>query len=197
MATKRSAPRRRSIPKKSLATERREVQITDLVGRIKRLLSMVDEERVNDIILAHIAAAIPLQVGAREQAELTGQTIQEALAHIVMLTAREVAQQTGSTAARPETLAAQWVSRKQIFGVELAGHGVRYPAFQFQPSGQPWPALKPVLPALLKEFSPLHLLLWFDTPHPALGGGKPSALLHDPQALVLALKDSTTPIDIF
>lgn len=175
----------------------RSKEVHALVQRLETLLTKVDEQRANDIIQAHIAAAIPLQAGAREQAELTGQKIQTALAHIPLLTAREVAQQTGSTAARPETLTAQWLSRKQIFGIELAGYPMRYPAFQFQPSGQPWPALKQALPALLKAFSPLYLLLWFDTPHPALGDKKPSAVLHDPQALTLALQESTAPIDMY
>lgn len=200
-----SMPRARSASMKATAPKAeapsklspRSKEFQALVERLWPLLAAVDEERAQNIIQAHIAAAIPLQAGAREQAELTGQKIQAALSHIALLSAREVAQQTGSTAARPETLTAQWLSRKQIFGIELAGYAMRYPAFQFQPSGQPWPALKAALPALLKAFSPLHLLLWFDAPHPALGNQKPSAVLHDPQALMQALQDSVAPIDVY
>jgi len=178
-------------------TEQRGAQISDLARRIQSLLKVVDAQRANDIVQAHIAAAIPLQAGAFEQAELVGQKAHQALAHIPLLTARQVAQQTGSVAARPETLTAQWLSRRQIFGVDLAGHGVRFPAFQFQPSGQPWPALKQALPTLLNAFSPLHLLLWFDTPHPALAGKAPMEMLHNPLALMQAIHHSTAPIDIF
>lgn len=177
--------------------QQREMALIGLTQRFRQLLITVDAQRADDIIQAHIAAAMPLQVGAREQAELTGQRIQEALAHIAMLTAREVALKTGSVAVRPETLTAQWLRRKQIFALELAGYGTRFPAFQFQPSGQPWPALKPALPGLLKAYSSLHLLLWFDTAHPALGNQKPSDVLHDPQALMLAFKASAAPIDIY
>lgn len=204
----RPKPQRSSLGKRSAmwvpevvlsteANEKRGAQIAALVNRVKALLAVTDAQRANDIIQAHIAAAIPLQAGAREQAELVGEKIRQTLAHIPMLTSREVAMQTRSTAARPETLTAQWLSRRQIFGVELAGLGLRFAAFQFQPSGQPWPALKQALPALLKAFSPLHLLLWFDSPLPVLGDKMPREVLHDPQALMLAVQDSTTPIDIY
>lgn len=175
----------------------RKAQVAALVGHMQSLLEVVDAQRADAIIQAHIAAAIPLQAGAFEQAELVGKKIQQALAHIPLLTAREVALQTGSTAARPETLTAQWLSRRQIFGVDLGGHGVRYPAFQFQHSGQPWPALKQALPALLGAFPPLHVLLWFDTPHPVLEGKAPANMLHNPLALMQAIADSTSAIDIF
>lgn len=166
-----------------------------VLSTIGPLLDRLDKQRVDDIIQAHIAAAMPLQDGAREQAQVTGLKVQSALAHIAMLTGREVGEQSSSRAARPESLTAQWVSRKQIFGVELAGHGVRYPAFQFQPSGRPWPALTHALPKLLKEFAPLYLLLWFDAPHPALDNKAPREVVHDAPTLELAMRDSLTPID--
>ena len=157
----------------------------------------IELERIDGIIRAHIEAAMPLQEGVRIQAELVGSKIIEALKHIPMFTAREVANKVKSTSGKPEALTAQWVSRKRIFGVELAGHGVRYPGFQFQLSGNPWPALAGVLPTLLKEFDPIHLVLWFDTPHPALDGQKPLEVLHSKEKMVAAVHATLKPIDAY
>lgn len=183
----------RSFP--GTLTDRETKAAYTVLSTIGPLLDKLDKQRVEDIIQAHIAAAMPLQDGAREQAQVAGLKIQSALVHIAMLTAREVGEQSGSRAARPESLAAQWVSRKQIFGVELAGHGVRYPAFQFQPSGRPWPALAHALPKLLKEFAPLYLLLWFDAPHPAIESKAPRDVVHDEATLELVMRDSLRQID--
>ena len=164
------------------------------------ILQRVDAGRVQDIIQANIAAAMPLQIGARAQAQLVGEKIQQALSQIPMLTALEVGEQSGSQAAKPEGLAAQWASRKQIFGVEMVGYGLRFPSFQFQQSGRPWPSLAKVLPSLSKALAPLDLLLWFDTPHPALNSQSsqsPRQNLHDLESLQAAVHETLTPVEYY
>ena len=176
-----------------------QVALSGLAGILQR----IDASRVQDIIQANIAAAMPLQIGARAQAQLVGEKIQQALSQIPMLTALEVGEQSGSQAAKPEGLAAQWASRRQIFGVEMVGYGLRFPSFQFQQSGRPWPWLAKVLPSLSKALAPLDLLLWFDTPHPALNSQSsrspqsPRQNLHDLEALQRAVHETLTPVEYY
>ena len=164
------------------------------------ILQRIDASRVQDIVQANIAAAMPLQIGAHAQAQLVGEKIQQALSQIPMLTALEVGERSGSQAAKPEGLAAQWASRKQIFGVEMLGYGLRFPSFQFQQGGRPWPSLAKVLPSLSKALAPLDLLLWFDTPHPALDSQSPQSPrqnLHDLEALQAAVHETLTPVEYY
>jgi hypothetical protein len=169
-----------------------------MLNRIPEILRVADQERADAIIKASIEAALPLQRGVREQAELAAALIADALGRIPMLTAREVGLNAASKSDKPEGLAAQWANRQQVFVLDLRDAGLRYPAFQFQPeSGKPWPSLAKVLPRLQLEMPALDLLLWFDAPHPALGHAKPSDCLHNLDAIELALKDSTAPVDAY
>lgn len=167
-------------------------------NRVPELLRVADQERADAIIKASIEAALPLQRGVREQAELAAGLIADALGRIPMLTAREVGLNAASKSDKPEGLAAQWFNRQQVFVVDLREAGLRYPAFQFQPeSGKPWPSLAKVLPRLQLEMPALDLLLWFDAPHPALGHAKPADCLHNLDAIELALRDTTAPVDTY
>lgn len=179
-------------------SSREESAARTALGRIPELLRSLDRERVDDIIKASIAAAIPLQRGARGQAELLAKRISEVLASVPMLTAAEVGRNAGTTSDKPEALAAQWSNRKQVFTVELAGHGIRFPSFQFQPdSGKPWPALAKVLPTLLTAFQPIDLLIWFVSPHPALDQLTPDSILHDAERLQSAADATLKPVDFW
>ena len=186
------------------AHSHREAQAAQVaLSGLASMLQRIDAARVQDIIQANIAAAMPLQIGARAQAQLVGEKIQQALSQIPMLTALEVGERSGSQAAKPEGLAAQWASRKQIFGVEMVGYGLRFPSFQFQQSGRPWPSLAKVLPSLSKALAPLDLLLWFDAPHPALDAQSsrspqsPRQNLHDLEALQRAVDETLTPVEYY
>lgn len=168
------------------------------ISRLPELVISTDKERADAIVKSSIAAAIPLQRGAHAQAVLEGRRITEILSRIHMLTAAEVGTNAGSLSEKPEQLAAQWASRDLVFSIELAGQGIRYPAFQFQPtSGKPWPALSKVLPVLNKAFSKLDLLIWFESPNSAIGGKKPSTILHDTDFLSAVATQSITPIEFW
>ncbi len=168
------------------------------ISRLPELVLSTDKERTDAIVKSSIAAAIPLQRGAHAQAVLEGRRITEILSRIHMLTAAEVGTNAGSSSAKPEQLTAQWASRDLVFSIELAGQGIRYPAFQFQPtSGKPWPALSEVLPVLNKAFSKLDLLIWFESPNAVIGGKKPSSILHDTEFLSAVVTQSIAPIDFW
>lgn len=179
-------------------SSRQEVAARAALGRLPELMRALDQERVDDIIKASIAAAVPLQRGARGQAELLANRISEVLSTVPMLTAAEVGRNAATTSDKPDALAAQWATRGQVFALELAGHGIRYPAFQFQPdSGKPWPALAKVLPTLKAAFSPVDLLIWFESPHPAIGQRLPVSVLHDAQLLQRIVDESLAPVDVW
>jgi len=163
--------------------------------RVSELVAEVDRERADNIIKASLAAAIPMQEGARAQAELAAGRLRDIFARVTMLTAYEVGKQAGSDSNKPEALASQWATRGQVFALDLAGLGLRYPAFQFQPeSGKPWPALAKVLARLKDLFAPLDLLLWFESPNPALDQQAPSSVLHDASRAMAAADAAAEPI---
>lgn len=194
---RRNIPPPASLPTMTLSS-REEAAAHTALRRLPELVRAVDQERVDDVLRSSIAAAIALQPGARAQAELLANRIGELLATVPMHTASELGRKAGSSSGKPDALVAQWASRGQVFSVELAGHGLRYPAFQFQPdSGKPWPVLAKVLPALRKAFAPLDLLAWFHSPHPALNQQAPVSKLHDPPALQGVVDASLAPADFW
>lgn len=168
------------------------------LSRLPELMNVIDRERADDILKSSIAAALPLQKGARAQAELAGRRINEIMKNVPMLTASEVGADAKTDAAKPESLAAQWAARGQVFAVELHGVGLRYPAFQFQEtSGKPWPSLAKILPPLRKAFSPIDLLIWFLSPNPAINNRSPVTVLHDLEGMTSIVESSLQPVDFW
>ena len=179
-------------------SSRRQAQALDLlVKSASTLLERTDRERLDNIWAANIAAAIPLQDGLLSQTALAVALFRKALAEIPMLTSEQVGALSGSEASNPAGLAATWVNRKQVFGVSVGGLGQRYPDFQFQENGKPWPVLAKTLARLSEHFRPTMLLLWFNEPHPSLGNKRPRMALADEGPFVTAVDATLKPIDFF
>ncbi|EYD74826.1 hypothetical protein Rumeso_03593 [Rubellimicrobium mesophilum DSM 19309] len=76
------------------------------------------------------------------------------------------------------------------------GNGPFYPAFQFNPQGQPWPLLATVLAALPSHLSPWQRAYWLVAPDDRLGGETPIARIarSDPQVVEAAHRAGELPI---
>ena len=102
------------------------------------------------------------------------------------LTSTEVSELAGSKAANKAALAHRWKQEGRIFSV-LHGTGTYFPAFQFDATGHPRPAVAGVLAALGGHVTDWQLALWFTSANGWLGGRRPVDRLEDePEAVVAA-----------
>ncbi len=100
------------------------------------------------------------------------------------LTAEQVAELTGSSAANRRQTATRWAAKRAIFGVEHHGRTL-YPAFQFDVDTQrPRPQIRATLERLPAQLSGWALAFWWDTP--LVDGDRwvvPLDVLDDPEQL--------------
>jgi hypothetical protein len=86
---------------------------------------------------------------------------------------KELATLVGSTARNPATTVDNWRRADRIVTVRWQGRTL-VPGFQLLESGQPDPAVRPVLQALRSYgMSDWEQSLWFLVPSPVLGGARP------------------------
>ncbi|MGA2454743.1 MAG: sigma factor-like helix-turn-helix DNA-binding protein [Solirubrobacteraceae bacterium] len=118
-------------------------------------------------------------------AQQNAQARSELLAEFGALTAEEVAEQAGSTAANRSALASRWHSEGRIVGVPWQGRTL-YPAFQFR-DGRPDPTVRRAAALLRRRgLSGWALALWFVTPSGWLWDRRPVDLLAEDSERVLA-----------
>ncbi len=104
------------------------------------------------------------------------------------LASGEVARSAGSAAKNAAALATRWRKERRIFAVSWGGE-LRYPAFQFDDSGAPLPAIKQVLKVLNAGTSAWQVALWFASPSPYLPRkARPIQFLMDRDRLVAAAR---------
>lgn len=84
----------------------------------------------------------------------------------------------------PNLLAHQWAREGRIFGI-LGGGSILFPAYAFDASGEPVPALKAIL-TVLRGMSAFSIAAWFESPSSTLGGMRPRELLNRDGDKVLA-----------
>lgn len=99
------------------------------------------------------------------------------------LSSAEVAELAGSKASNKAALANRWKQEGRIFSVPFRS-SVLFPAFQFDPEGQPRPVIAEVIASLKPTGSDWELALWFTAPTGWLAGRRPVDLLDDDPAAV-------------
>ncbi len=135
--------------------------------------------------------------GANAQSKLAERMWIEALANTVLLNELGVALLSEPELVPRNRTISSWLQRHQIFSLDLLELGARYPAFQFQSDGTPWPILAEVLPQLQLAFEPRDLLIWFNAPHPTLGRDKPRTRLDESSLIVAAVNETLKPLDFY
>jgi hypothetical protein len=107
--------------------------------------------------------------------------------------AGEVAALVGSSAADRSQLAYRWRRRRRILAVPHQGEWW-YLGFQFDPGGQPLPAVSGIL-AALREWDEWDIAAWFVRPHPLLGRRRPVDVLDEPAEVVSAARADSRRAD--
>jgi hypothetical protein len=135
--------------------------------------------------------------GANAQSKLAERMWIAALADSVLLSELGVSLLSEPRLDPRDRAIALWLQHHHIFALDLVDFGVRYPAFQFQFDGTPWPVLAAVLPQLQLAFEPRDLMIWFNAPHPTLRLDKPRARLDQFALIVSAVNVTLKPIDFY
>jgi hypothetical protein len=135
--------------------------------------------------------------GAIAQVALALRMLDDAIRECDLLDEPSVALLSDPNRASGQRVVASWLRQHKVFSLDLPDLGVRYPAFQFRADGSPWPVLADVLPLLQGAFQPFDLLIWFNSPHPALRGHKPRSCLAGHDRVLAAVKNSLTPLDFY
>lgn len=141
--------------------------------------------RLEVVIDAMLPDSVPSPAEAWH-AQQNAQAREELLKEFGALTAEQVADQAGSTAANRSALASRWHSEGRILGVKWHGRTL-YPAFQFR-DGRPSPAVVHAA-AILRDrgLGGWALALWFLTPSGWLWDKRPVDLLdEDPERVLVA-----------
>lgn len=103
-----------------------------------------------------------------------------------LLSSAEVAAATGARAKNTSSLASRWRKEARIFAVPGGDGAHLYPAFQFDGTGRPRPAVASIIEALAGLMDGWSLALWFIGSNGWLGGERPADVLDDAQVLVAA-----------
>jgi hypothetical protein len=111
-------------------------------------------------------------------------------------TAKDVADQSTSTAKNRAALASRWAQEKKIFAVKFEGQ-LWYPRFQFQ-DGEPLPTINQVIQAYPDHANGWDFAYFFATPNANIGGRKPLELLKtDPERVLSLARAAASPADAY
>ncbi len=146
--------------------------------------SATTRRRLEVVIDAMLPESVPSPAEAWH-AQQNAQAREELLKEFGALTAEQVADRAGSTAANRSALASRWHSEGRIVGVPWHGR-VLYPAFQFH-DGRPSPTVERAARTLRERgLDGWALALWFLTPSGWLWDRRPVDLLEEGSERVLA-----------
>jgi hypothetical protein len=111
-------------------------------------------------------------------------------------TAKDVADQSTSTAKNRAALASRWAQEGKIFAVKYEGQ-LWYPRFQFQ-GGEPLPMIGQVIQAFPNHANGWDFAYLFATPNANIGGRKPLELLKsDPERVLSLARAAANPADTY
>jgi hypothetical protein len=111
-------------------------------------------------------------------------------------TAKDVADQSTSTAKNRAALASRWAHEGKIFAVKYEGQ-LWYPRFQFQ-DGEPLTTIGQVIQAYPSHANGWDFAYFFATPNANIGGRKPLELLKsDPQRVLSLARAAASPADAY
>lgn len=125
---------------------------------------------------------------AATRIELEKRAIDAVLQGTEWNSAAEIGLRLHAKAANPHAAATRWLQSGRIFGIDHRGKRI-YPAYIFDATWQPLPAVKQVL-EVLDGYSPFRVAAWFESTNSFLGGKRPREVIaSDPRAVVAAAED--------
>jgi hypothetical protein len=114
------------------------------------------------------------------------------IAEIPVITSAEVGKNAGQKSGNAYATAARWKKNGSIFSINHRGTEY-FPAFQFI-DGRPNPAIKSILAALSKSFSPWQCAFWFVSTNGWLDDEAPADCLDNADAVIDAARKETQDV---
>jgi hypothetical protein len=140
-------------------------------------------ERFGRLVEALTPPAVT-SVGVTLQARLYAEAIADLAQEFGLLTSAEVADLSGSTAKNKSATATRFIKERRAFAVPTAGVH-RFPGFQFDRAGRPWPVVGDVIGIFGGRLDPMALAMWFVSNSSRLDGDRPVDLLQSDPGLVI------------
>jgi hypothetical protein len=154
-----------------------------LALRVRTAISKMEQESLQEL-----ADAIELRRPAATRIELERRAIEAIMNGSEWRSAAEIGRLLDPEAVNPHAAVSRWQASGRIFGIDHRGRKM-YPAYIFDATWQPLPAVKKVL-STLADYSPFKLAAWFESTNSSLGGRRPRELVaRDPDAVLAAAKD--------
>lgn len=181
--TSRKGPKRSSPETKRL--------VADFLAVIER------RDAADRAILAALESAADLPSAAHvEQLLRNAAARRQFLKEVPLLSSRDVARLSGSTARNESAKASRWKSDGRIFSVSSRGVDY-YPAFQFSSaSGEPLPVMRDIL-EVFRDLSEWQVAFWFWAANVWLNERQPMNIVErEPEAVLDASRHFVEPLDI-
>ena len=120
--------------------------------------------------------------------DLEKRAIEQVLQGAEWSTAVEIGARRAPGAANSHGTISRWRDAGAVFGIDHGGRKI-YPAYVFDASLQPLPAVRKVL-EVLKGCEPFRIAAWFESTNAFLGGRRPREVIGtDPDAVVAAARE--------
>lgn len=152
-----------------------QVKVREIVNRMERasVQELVDQ--------------VEVRRPAPTRIDLERRAIERVLQGVEWSTAAEIGARRAPGAANPHGTISRWRDSGAVFGIDHGGRKI-YPAYVFDASLQPLPAVRKVL-EVFKGYEPFRIAAWFESTNAFLGGRRPREVIGtDPDAVVAAAR---------
>ncbi|MBT2304459.1 hypothetical protein J7E70_28930 [Variovorax paradoxus] len=161
-----------------------------LTGPRDKKLTLHVREAINELerqSIQELVDEVEPRRPAATRIDLEKRAIDAVLQGTEWSSAAEIGQRLDAKAANPHAAVSRWQQSGRIFGIDHRGKKI-YPAYIFDATWQPLPAVKTILAVL--EDSPFRVAAWFESTNSFLGGKRPREVIASaPEAVVAAAED--------
>lgn len=152
-----------------------QVKVREIVNRMERasVQELVDQ--------------VKIRLPAPTRIDLEKRGIERVLQGVEWSTVAEIGARRAPGTANPHGTISRWRHAGAVFGIDHGGRKI-YPAYVFDGSLQPLPAVRKVL-EILEGYEPFRIAAWFESTNAFLGGRRPREVIGtDPDAVVAAAR---------
>ncbi|TWP38543.1 hypothetical protein [Leekyejoonella antrihumi] len=149
---------------------------------LERLSQKLPAERLFDALTRDLGSS----EGATRQVHLAADKLHQLDAEFGLLTSAQVTQRAGMAPANPSAAPTRWLRDGKVIAIRR-GNRRLFPAFQFDATGHPQPALKDIATAYGPIGDGVGIALWFIAPNAYLEELRPVDVMgSDPGAVIRA-----------
>jgi len=151
--------------------------------KVREIVNRMERDSVQELV-----DQVEVRRPAPTRIDLERRAIERVLQGVEWSTAAEIGARRAPGAANPHGTISRWRESGAVFGIDHGGRKI-YPAYVFDASLQPLPAVRKVL-EILKGYEAFRIAAWFESTNAFLGGRRPREVIGtDPDAVVAAARE--------